>query len=104
MNRTEFEQVQLQYRKSGRSLESFLREAGISYTTYNYWRKKLEAERQEHPIAPITIRERRSEDSGSMLAGIGLPGVTLAFPNGLKAHFGQGSETVLMEVLNRSLS
>ena len=38
-----------------------------------------------------------------MLSGVGVPGVTLAFPNGLKAHFGRGSEMVLMEVLNRSL-
>ena len=60
-------------------------------------------QREEHPIAPITIRERRSVVSENMLAGVGLPGVTLAFPNGLKAHFGQGSERVLMEVLNRSL-
>ena len=104
MNKTEFEQVKEQYHNSGQSLKSFLKEIGVSYTTYNYWRKKLEAEREEHPIAPITIRETRSGVSENMLAGVGLPGVTLAFPNGLKAHFGQGSEPVLMEVLNRSLS
>ena len=104
MNKTEFEQVKERYHNSGQSLKGFLKEIGVSYTTYNYWRKKLEAERREHPIAPITIRQRRSGDLGSMLPGIGLPGVTLAFPNGLKAHFGQGSEPVLMEVLNRSLS
>ena len=103
MNRTEFEQVQEQYRNSGRSLKSFLKEIGVSYTTYNYWRKKLETERQEHPITPTTIRERRSGDLGSMLPGIGLSGVTLAFPNGLKVHFVQGSEMVLLEVLSRSL-
>ena len=103
MNKTEFEQVKEQYRNSDQSLKSFLKEIGVSYATYNYWRKKLEAEREEHPIAPITIRETRSGVSDNMLAGVGLPGVTLAFPNGLKAHFGLGSETVLMEVLNRSL-
>ena len=54
-------------------------------------------------MAPITIREPQGDNAGNALAGIGLPGVTLAFPNGLKAHFGQGSERVLMEVLNRSL-
>ena len=54
-------------------------------------------------MAPITIRERQGVNAENPLAGVGLPGVTLAFPNGLKAHFGQGSETVLMEVLNRSL-
>ena len=54
-------------------------------------------------MAPITIREAQGANAENPLAGVGLPGVTLAFPNGLKAHFGQGSETVLMEVLNRSL-
>ena len=103
MNRTEFEQVQEQYRNSGRSLKRFLKEIGVSYTTYNYWRKKIETERQEHPIAPITIREPQWSNSENTMARVGLPGVTLAFPNGLKAHFGQGSERVLMEVLNRSL-
>ena len=54
-------------------------------------------------MAPITIREPQGVNAENTLAGVGLPGVTLAFPNGLKAHFGQGSERVLMEVLNRSL-
>ena len=103
MNRTEFEQVQEQYRISGQSLKNFLKEIGVSYTTYHYWRKKLDAERQEHPIAPITIREPGSGVPENMLARAGLPGVTLAFPNGLRAHFGRGSERVLMEVLNCSL-
>lgn len=38
------------------------------------------------------------------MAGVELPGVTLAFPNGVKAHFGRGSEAVLMEVLSQSMS
>ena len=103
MNKIEFEQVQSQYRNSGKSLKNFLKETGISYSTYNYWRKKLEAEKREHPMAPITIREPQRDIAENPLACVGLPGVTVAFPNGLKAHFGQGSERVLMEVLNRSL-
>ena len=103
MTREEFEALRNRIKTSGGTLKSFLKTEGIAYSTYNYWRKKLEAEREEHPIAPITIRETRSGVSENMLAGVGLPGVTLAFPNGLKAHFGQGSERVLMEVLNRSL-
>ena len=37
------------------------------------------------------------------LSGVGIPGVTLAFPNGVRAHFGRGSESVLMEVLTQSM-
>ena len=39
-----------------------------------------------------------------MLSGVGLPGVTIAFPNGVRAHFGSGSEGVLMDVLTKSMS
>ena len=103
MTREEFEALRNRIKTSGCTLKSFLKAEGVSYTTYNYWRKKLDAEKREHPIAPITIRERPRDTSENMLSGPGLPGVTLAFPNGLKAHFGRGSERVLMEVLNRSL-
>ena len=103
MTREEFEALRNRVKASGHPLKSALRAEGISYSTYNYWRKKLAADRQEYPIAPITIKDDRSTGSEAMLSGRGMPGVTLAFPNGLKAHFGQGSETVLMEVLNRSL-
>ena len=54
-------------------------------------------------MAPITLRDGGRYGSANILSVIGLPGVTLAFPNGLKAHFGEGSEMILMEVLNRSL-
>ena len=30
-------------------------------------------------------------------------GATLLFPNGLRAHFGSGTESVLLELLNKSL-
>ena len=85
------------------TLKSVLKAEGVAYSTYNYWLRKTRAEREPHPIAPITIREPGSGVPQNMLAGVGLPGVTLAFPNGLRAHFGRGSERVLMEVLNRSL-
>lgn len=59
------------------------------------------------PIAPISMHIRKS--SGTMpeavsITGVELPGVTLAFTNGVRAHFGKGSETVLMAVLTQSMS
>lgn len=77
----------------------------MAYSTYNYWCKKTKAESESLPIAPISIRR----PSGPMpeavsMTGVELPGVTLAFPNGVKAHFGRGSEGVLMEVLTQSMS
>ena len=88
---------------SNGTLKSFLKAEGLAYSTYHYWLRKTRAEQELHPMAPITIRERQWINAENPLACVRLPGVTVAFPNGLKAHFGQGSEMVLMEVLNRSL-
>ena len=40
---------------------------------------------------------------GSTLGGQVPAGVSLLFPNGLRAHFGGGSEKLLMELLTHSL-
>ena len=103
MTREEFEALRNRVKASGQTLKSVLKTEGIAYSTYNYWLRKTRDEQEPRPMAPITIREPQRDTHENMLSGLGLPGVTLAFPNGLKAHFGRGSETVLMEVLNRSL-
>lgn len=57
------------------------------------------------PIAPISIHKSAVSMVGAVsMAGVELPGVTLAFPNGVRAHFGRGSEAMLMEVLSQSMS
>ena len=38
-----------------------------------------------------------------MFTGAMPSGATLLFPNGLRAHFGSGTESVLMELLTKSL-
>ena len=103
MTREEFEALRNRVKASGKTLKSVLKAEGVAYSTYNYWLRKTRAEQEPHPMAPITIREAQRDTSGNMLSGLGMPGVTLAFPNGLRAHFGQGSERVMMEVLSRSL-
>ena len=56
-------------------------------------------------MAPISIRsESRPVADDPSLSGVGVSGVILAFPNGVRAHFGHGSESVLMEVLTQSMS
>ena len=103
MTREEFEALRNRVKTSGQTLKSVLKAEGIAYSTYNYWLRKTRAEQEPYPMAPITIREADRDTSASIFSESGLPGVTLAFPNGLRAHFGRGSEMVLMEVLNRSL-
>ena len=78
MTKEEFEVLQLDLQHSGKSVKDYLQESGVNYSTYNYWRKKL-------------------------LAGAMPSGATLLFPNGLRAHFGSGTESVLMELLTKSL-
>ena len=60
---------------------------------------------QHAPVSPpISIRKDSFPSShGHALSEVELPGVTLAFPNGVRAHFGRGSEGVLMEVLTQSM-
>ena len=90
--------------RSGMTLKSFLQAEGVAYSTYNYWCRKTKAESEALPIAPISIRSESRElpDNGTV-TGVGFPGVMVAFPNGVRAHFGQGSDGVLMEVLTKSM-
>lgn len=104
MTKSEFQKLQVKAASSGTPLKEFLRSEGVAYSTYNYWCKKLKAEAEPMPIVPISIRKSSGAipEAGSM-SGVELPGVTLAFPNGVRVHFGRGSEAVLMEVLSQSM-
>lgn len=85
------------------SLKSYLHQIGTGYSTYNYWRKKYcSAEDQPHELAPISIRHS-SPSSGSVSNGDDPSGATLLFPNGLRAHFGSGTEDLLRDLLDKSL-
>ena len=102
MNRLEFEELELQAQQSGLPLKSYLEQAGISYSTYHYWRKKCSSDKgeTEQELAPISFRQPATELAlGEQVS----QGVSLLFPNGLRAHFGNGSEEILMELLTRSL-
>ncbi len=106
MTKLEFEELQRKFQTSQKNLKAFLKEEGIAYSTYNYWSKKLRDEAVTLPIAPIELHEHRDPyATGDISMGnVELPGVTLAFPNGVRAHFGRGSEGMLMEVLTKSMS
>ncbi len=100
MTREEFEVLQLDLQQSGKPLMSYLKDAGVKYSTYTYWRRKMEYEHKpEHPIAPISL----TQSPGSVFTGTVSSGATLLFPNGLRAHFGSGTEDVLRELLDKSL-
>ena len=55
-------------------------------------------------MASISIKESEpSITTSDTLENVFPSGVTLAFPNGLRAHFGKGSEKVLFELFSKSL-
>ncbi len=56
MTKEEFEVLQLDLQQSGKSVKDYLRDAGVNYSTYNYWRKKLLVKDDPKPeLAPISI-------------------------------------------------
>ena len=104
MTKEEFELLQQRQKESGKSVKAFLREEGIWFTRYYYWKKKYSQPKKETCLVPIEIHnnpESHCVSLGTMPGEIGR--VSLAFPNGLRAHFGRGTEQVLMEVLRKSL-
>ena len=101
MTKEEFEVLQLDLQQSGKSIKSYLHDAGICYSTYTYWKKKADAEaKPKRDLAPISFTNRQSDP---VFTGVVPSGATLLFPNGLRAHFGAGTEGMLMELLTKSL-
>ena len=102
MNRLEFEELELQVLQSGQPLNSYLRQVGVSYSTYHYWHKKCSNDKAnvKQELAPISFKQPTTGLSSEEQAA---QGVALLFPNGLRAHFGSGSENLLMELLTQSL-
>lgn len=105
MTKDEFVSLQLQHQQSGKSLKWFLKEAGICYSRYHYWDKKYKSDEVPQELAPIMFMEARVKEPASATFANDMPsGSTLLFPNGLRAHFGTGTEGILMEILKKSLS
>ena len=102
MTQEEFLQLQSDHQKSGLSLKLYLQQIGTCYSTYNYWRKKYcSADSQHHGLVPISFLQ--SSSSSVSFTGDVPSGATLLFPNGLRAHFGSGTEDVLRDLLYQSL-
>ena len=96
MTKEEFEVLHLDLQQSGKSVKDYLRDAGVNYSTYNYWRKKLMVKDDSKPgLAPISFTQHADPFFSSSVPS----GATLLFPNGLCAHFGSGTEEVLRDLV-----
>lgn len=101
MNRQEFEELELQIQQNGLTLKSYLQQIGVSYSTYHYWHRKCSIDRNsiEQKLAPISFKQTATETSPKEQ----IPhGVAVLFPNGFRAHFGNGSEEIQMELFTQS--
>ena len=104
MTKEGFLELQLRHQESGKTLKEYLRELGVGYSTYNYWRKKYLSAEEPHELAPISFVASARTSPNTLSVGDSLSsGATLLFPNGLRAHFGSGTEEMLMELLEKSL-
>ena len=100
MTKEDFEVLQLNLQQSGMSVTKYLQHVGINYNTYNYWRKKLLVKEDPKPeLAPISFTQHADPVFTSSVPS----GATLLFPNGLRVHFGSGTEDVLRDLLDKSL-
>lgn len=71
----------------------------------NNWNKKCKSDDAPHELAPIMFTESKEHFPPVPSFTGELPsGATLLFPNGLKVHFGIGTEAMLMDVLKQSLA
>ena len=104
MTKEEFAELQFRHQESGRTLKVYLKEIGVGYSTYNYWRKKFLCAEEPHDLAPISFKSGVCHPTEALSFPKDLPtGATLLFPNGLRAHFGTGMERLLMNLLEKSL-
>ena len=51
----------------------------------------------------MVLYPNKLPESERVCSGICTHGVSVLFPNGLRAHFGNGSEEILMELFTQSL-
>ena len=90
MTKDDFLQLQELQRNSGLTLMKYLQENGLSYSTYNYWKRKFlyqESEESEVPFAQVCLRPSTE---------VALPSptghITLRFPNGVHVCLDAGME------------
>lgn len=101
MTKEEFASLQELHHSSGLSLLKFLKQEQISYSTYNYWKRKStyslnqEPANSESALAPITIK------APGVFPASSVSGMTLLFPNGVRAHLSAGMEDSASLLINQ---
>ena len=90
MTKSDFLQLQELQRNSGLPLMKYLQEKDLSYSTYNYWKRKFlyqESEESEIPFAQVCLRP-----STKVVLPSPTGHITLCFPNGVHVCLDVGME------------
>lgn len=100
MTKEQFTSLQELHRLSGLSLLKFLQREHVSYSTYNYWKRKSssapvhETSAPQSVLVPISLKSPIASSSS-------VSGMTLLFPNGIRAHLDAGMEEVASRLINQ---
>ena len=81
---------------SGQSIKDFCAEAGISYATFHYWRRKSIPQRESTPASEGFLSLRCSASPEAMAASVTLE---VSLPGGLRLLFGQSHPQRVAELL-----
>lgn len=90
MTKDDFLQLQELQRESGVPLMKYLKQIGLNYSTYTYWKRKfrsLESEESNVPFAQITLQPDTTVALPTCIGHI-----TLRFPNGVHVCLDAGME------------
>lgn len=101
MTQEQFSSLQELHRLSGLSLLKFLQREHVSYSTYNYWKRKSSSAPVHETSAPQSVLAPISLKSPCIASSSSVSGMTLLFPNGVRAHLGAGMEEVASRLINQ---
>ena len=90
MTKSDFLQLQELQRDSGLTLMKYLRENGLSYSTYNYWKRKFLCRVSEESAVPFARVCLRPSTEVALTSPTGH--ITLRFPNGVHVCLDAGME------------
>ncbi|MCQ2370338.1 MAG: transposase [Paludibacteraceae bacterium] len=93
MTKEQFLELQKQQQSSGVSVKDYCHQHSISYSSFNYWRKKYQSP-DSKGLVPLTVHSTTGHSSVSDSSGL-----QIQFPNGVQVEFGSSSDSVAIQML-----
>ncbi len=94
MTKEEFYQFESSCKASGRSIKSYCQEQSVSYSTYNYWRKKYHSRVASGVLSPVSFGSRLVSGSPASPCN-----VLIQLPTGVQIEFAKSDDAVALQVL-----